>query len=394
MGFLHAITFIIISSLSPGILLIKMLTDFQSNPGERVTVIYYDQGKKYFIIQPGSENLDPSSEFKIEERLSFESRDIQLKFQNQVDKTSYKFILEGYDTQWATTNGNESIIYSNLSPGNYSLKVISTRSLEESSISFEILSPFWTKWWFSSIMVGLSLVIIMLYNQWRLKVKMTQFERQQLSKTTEIERLRKEMARNFHDKLGNKLASISVIVDLVNLKLKKKEDDVEDLLLKIDHQAKTLFDGTKDFIWALDSESDNLTDCFNYIKDYAEELFGRSKTIFISSQIGFIGQDTKLRPGANKELLSLLKIIYHCYFTNTKSEKVSLFIGVEKGKFHMQIEDDGKSGLEERYNCYRKIKKSFKEFKIATKYDQKSHMVLIIGDLLIKSKLNISQTQN
>jgi len=360
LGFLSAITFsIIISSLSPDILINEMLGDFQLNSGERATVICYDHSKEYFIIQTGNGASDQPGKFKIEEQLSFDSRDIHLKFQDQENKTSYKFILEGHDNNWTTTNGNESIIYSNLSPGNYNLKVIPTGSLEESSISFEIISPFWTKWWFSSIMVGLSLLIIIFYNHWRLRVKMTQFERQQLSKTAEIERLRKEMARDFHDKLGNKLASISVIVDLVNLKLKKKEDDVEDLLLKIDHQAKTLFDGTKDFIWAIDSESDNLIECFNYIKDYAEELFTRSKTIFISSQIGFIAPDTKLKPGEHKELLSLLKIIYHCYFTNTKSEKVSLFIEVENNKFYLRVDDDGKSGLEERYNCYQEIKKSF-----------------------------------
>ncbi len=73
------------------------------------------------------------------------------------EKIHYRFQLEGFDKEYSPIIKNAFATYSNLSPGNYTFKVISSCDLKNwsqpASIKFTILSPFWYRWWFISIVL-------------------------------------------------------------------------------------------------------------------------------------------------------------------------------------------------------------------------------------------------
>ncbi len=80
------------------------------------------------------------------------SFDISLFSYAEPERNQFKYILEGFDSEWNTSIGNTSITYSNLSPGNYSLFVKgradnSEWNKEPLHLNIEITPPFWASFW-------------------------------------------------------------------------------------------------------------------------------------------------------------------------------------------------------------------------------------------------------
>jgi len=80
-------------------------------------------------------------------------------------KNKYKYILEGFDSEWVYTNSDARFAkYTNLKPGNYTLKVMATNndglwSNEARTISITVIAP----WWMStSAMVAYLVVFVLL----------------------------------------------------------------------------------------------------------------------------------------------------------------------------------------------------------------------------------------
>lgn len=65
----------------------------------------------------------------------------------------YKYMLEGFDESWSSSTDARFATYSNLPSGKYTFKVIAGDVMGNwnkvpATFSFEILPPFWTRWWF------------------------------------------------------------------------------------------------------------------------------------------------------------------------------------------------------------------------------------------------------
>ncbi len=79
--------------------------------------------------------------------------------------------LNGLDTTWQNNGISNKINYTNLSSGNYTLqvKIKNCYNIESETlnIEFEILAPFWLKWWFYLIVVSVLIILIYAYIKYR-----------------------------------------------------------------------------------------------------------------------------------------------------------------------------------------------------------------------------------
>jgi ligand-binding sensor domain-containing protein len=91
--------------------------------------------------------------------------------QKQTQKIRYQYQLEGLDNQWSAITDLTEISYGNLKPGHYLFKVKAINSLgirsDEARYSFSIQYPWWETWWFYSILVLISLLVIFIFIKWR-----------------------------------------------------------------------------------------------------------------------------------------------------------------------------------------------------------------------------------
>lgn len=85
----------------------------------------------------------------------------------------YAYILEGFDKEWNYVGSNNSAVYTNLPPGNYTFKVKAQNfsgSWTEgiNNLSITITPPFWTTWWFR--ILSLLLIVWLIYAVYRYRV--------------------------------------------------------------------------------------------------------------------------------------------------------------------------------------------------------------------------------
>jgi len=111
-------------------------------------------------------------------------------------EVTYKYILEGYDTEWHFTD-ERSIHFKSLPPGNYNFKIaaINKSGLESEfkSFAFDIQPPIWSLWWFWLII--LTLLSITLYMLWRRRLQALRVQYEQKNKTFLLEKENAEIEK-------------------------------------------------------------------------------------------------------------------------------------------------------------------------------------------------------
>jgi len=80
----------------------------------------------------------------------------------------YEYKLTGYDVEWKNAVNINEVVYQNLQPGSYTFQLrakdyAGNLSSSQASFSFEVMPPFWKTWWFRSLLVLASSLIIFLW---------------------------------------------------------------------------------------------------------------------------------------------------------------------------------------------------------------------------------------
>lgn len=87
-----------------------------------------------------------------------------LDFTNS-NKNLYSYYLEGFDKGWSEPSQTRTTTYTNLNPGDYTLRIKrilpgNPADLNELLLGITILPPFWMTWWFRSLMVLLIIALV------------------------------------------------------------------------------------------------------------------------------------------------------------------------------------------------------------------------------------------
>lgn len=177
-------------------------------------------------------------------------------------------------------------------------------------------------------------------------------------KTDEINQLRQELAKDFHDEMGNKLASITILSQSIGYKmdLDKDYNELKDMLHTIETRSKELYHGTKDFIWSIDFKSDYVDEWFIYIRDFGEDFFEKMDISFYSSSNIQAQQELKFKPTVSKELIYILKEIMTNAAKHANATQVELLVFQNKSDFiEIHFSDNG-IGLTNTENNKRGLK--------------------------------------
>ena len=103
------------------------------------------------------------------------------------EKISFSYMLEGYNDNWSKETKEKRIVFQNLRPGKYRLRIKAFEKYhsdnnQELSIAFRISSPLWFRWWFISFFILVISLSIWLFLKLRIR------------SVTKKERLRTEIA--------------------------------------------------------------------------------------------------------------------------------------------------------------------------------------------------------
>ena len=160
--------------------------------------------------------LIPNLKLKYKENtvaFSFASLQFSLPIKNQ-----YQFKLEGYDADWTLSGNENSARYTNLPPGNYTFKVISSNydgvwNNKEDSYSFIIKKPWYLT--HTAILMYLlffliTLYLIYQYFKWRWNMKLQlKFERQETIRFKELNDFKAKLYSNISHEFRTPLTLIN-----------------------------------------------------------------------------------------------------------------------------------------------------------------------------------------
>lgn len=224
----------------------------------------------------------------------------------------YTYKLEGYDTAFSRLQHETSLNYMGLPPGRYVFKV---KAVTNDGIAaantveypFTIITPYYQTTWFKGLLVlaliGIGWVTQLIYTNQKRK------RRKEIRKIQEQEqqRIREQTAADFHDELGNKLTRISILADVLQHKTDPADEEKNKIIRQIKTNALGLYTGTKEIIWSLSKESDNLSDVLLTIRQTGVELFSDTAVQFVFTGLPDADTNIKIPPGYNRHIIMIFK---------------------------------------------------------------------------------------
>jgi signal transduction histidine kinase/ligand-binding sensor domain-containing protein len=310
--------------------------------------------------------------FKIPTTLSVPHNLNHLTFHfNRVDKRNpksvqYKYYLENFDKAWSHPTTSNEVTYGSLPSGTYTFKVVATNkngSWESQPLAytFVVETPFYQTAWFIGFMwlllVGAILYIVM----HRVRSRVAKVMEVERIRQSEQENLRKEIARDFHDEMGNQLTRIINYVSLLKLSANGNGSNgngtnghgtnghssngnghangLGELFNKVEASAKTLYTGTRDFIWAIDPVNDELSQLFIHLRDFGVKLFEEKSISFRANN--HVRESFKLPYGFSREANLIFKEAMTNAFKHSQAKNVTLSMTKSGSAFAMELSDDG-----------------------------------------------------
>jgi signal transduction histidine kinase/ligand-binding sensor domain-containing protein len=167
---------------------------------------------------PGSPLARPIAEA---DRVSLSHADSMVTFEFAAlnyflpEKNQYAYRLVGLDRDWNYVGAQRSATYTNLAPGDYTLRVRAsnndgTWNDDGASLRVHVDPPFWGTWWFRALLgIGVTGLVAFAY---RLRVTRLQARARELTVLMEE---RHRLARELHDTLEQTLAGIRLQIGVV-----------------------------------------------------------------------------------------------------------------------------------------------------------------------------------
>ncbi|MDH5248199.1 MAG: hypothetical protein OEW40_04305 [Cyclobacteriaceae bacterium] len=311
------------------------LTDVQILYGDYALHTYADSTVGFFKI-PYKPSLPPDKN-----HLTFQFNRVDKRYSKSV---KYKYFLENFDKTWSHPSSTSEVTYSNLPPGHYTFRVMSTDnngSWTDAKIAydFSIKPPFYQTTSFIVAMFILVGGLITLVMYIRVKQRVSRVVTLERIRQREQDNLRKEIARDFHDEMGNQLTRIINYVSLLKLN-GNGNNSGQDLYTKVENSAKYLYTGTRDFIWAIDPVNDELSKLFIHIRDFGEKLFEEKGISFRA--FNDVKERIKLPYGFSREANLIFKEAMTNAFKSACARNVTLTLKRDqKNGFELSFEDDG-----------------------------------------------------
>lgn len=268
------------------------------------------------------------------------------------ENVSYRYKLKGLDTSYSSPVKNNMVDYPSLPPGKYTFEVKALApngmlSSASASFSFSITPPFYQTIPFRVLAITFFVLLGIILQSYRHNIRIKRQQVIEATKREESLRIRQQTAEDFHDELGNKLTRITVLSEILDTKMDQTQADQKKLLEQIKQNASSLYNGTKDILWALDPQSDNLYEILNHIKDFGKELFLDTPVEFEFNGIDESLNQVKLPMEYSRNIPMIFKELLNNILKHAHARHVVLNLDyIERDEMHLTLKDNG-AGFEQ-----------------------------------------------
>lgn len=275
--------------------------------------------------------------------LTFQFSGLYLRAPRQV---VYHYRLRGLEKDFLSTTAS-SVTYSSLPPGDYTFEAYASTQSGLSSDNrivypFTIKAPLHQQLGFRLMVIIVFIGLLALLQYVRQRALEQRRLRLEAVRTEAFNRLRRRTAEDFHDEMGNKLTRIAILSDILKTKLRNDAGDTHQLLDQIKDNVSALHRGSKDIIWSLQPEHDDLQTVVEHVRDIGSELFSETTIDFQYQQSGH-GSSTALPLDYSRHLQMIAKEIYNNILKHAQATRVELLFDTGlNGHHHLTFRDNGR----------------------------------------------------
>jgi signal transduction histidine kinase/ligand-binding sensor domain-containing protein len=285
------------------------------------------------LLPPGAMQV-PSGQHRVEFRfaaLSYTSpEDVMLRHQ-----------LEGADRQWTDTGTDRSASYTNLSPGNYRLRVIARNSTGRwnttgATLAFTVVPAWWETWAFRAsafaVITALTAWLARTIAQRRLRERLQRVEQEHA-----LEKERVRIARDLHDDLGASLTEVGLLADrLVDL----PAADLAPQLTSLAWRTRRLSTDLSGIVWTMSPRNSTLDRLGEFIRQYAQRLF-RGLPIQCSVRGADSLPPLRLAPDFQHQLIAATKEALNNVLKHSRASETIVELRYHAGCFEIVVSDNG-----------------------------------------------------
>ncbi len=271
------------------------------------------------VLQPGENSID----------FTF----LGLSFKDE-HRIRYSYKLEGLDENWSTPRPEYSITYSLVPPGTYTFRVKALSatglwSVQPASYTFTIAQPFYTRWWFITLVAVAILGIT--YSVYRYRI----------NQILQIQRIRQTISKDLHDDIGATVSSINILANMA------KSDLVSDgkrnqFLETIQEESKHVSESLNDIVWSINPKNDSIEIIIARMQRYASELFEAQNISYEIELPDAPPSELSLQMATRQQVYLIFKEAVNNLAKYAGTTKARIALVVTKNEFSITITDNGK----------------------------------------------------
>ncbi len=245
------------------------------------------------------------------------------------------------DKKWNRLTNGAAINFSNLSPNTYTLQLgyfdkYANKEVFQKTLLLTISAPFYQESWFLVLVASmLTGFVFWIFNNRKL-AKQQQLFQQQL----ELEKQRNKITADLHDEIGSTLSSLQINSTIANKLLDNDAASAQQVLTKVENQAKSLADKIGDIIWSMKPGKDEFMTLSTRIKNFCNEVLGSTDInykIEIDAKIDSLLSNFDTR----KNILLITKEAINNALKYSKATQILVTIQVKDKLITLIISDNG-----------------------------------------------------
>lgn len=156
----------------------------------------------------------------------------------------------------------------------------------------------------------------------------------------ELAKVRDNIAMDFHDDLGNKLARVSIFSNLLKEDIKTDvSSERNEMVDQIKSDVDSLYAGTRDFIFSLNASSNQLENLTTYLSDFGEEYLKQFKIHFLIHKN--IQSEIMLPYSWSKQLIFIFKEAITNAIKHSQCQEIVLSFETKADLLIVKCQDDG-----------------------------------------------------
>lgn len=255
-------------------------------------------------------------------------------------KYFYQYLYDGKKSEWKH-NPSKQFNFLSLKPGNYEVHLRSKDANNNwvgntAIFKFNILQPWYNRWWFYCILLVIIFSLIYLFY----RIKIQQFKH--------VLNLRNKLSRDLHDDIGSTLSSINILSKSTLLQLADTKDSkVKESVAKVTERSQRLLDNMSDIVWNMNPDNDTLDDLISRIRSYASSMLEAKG---INCDFDFPNEDLGIHLPMDKRnnIYLIFKEAVNNLVKYSKATQATISLKQEGKMLQLLINDNG-VGFDEKY---------------------------------------------